>query len=279
MYLSSFSFIGILVSHLTTMLLDIQNLHISAPDKEIVHGVSLQIKPGEIHAIMGPNGSGKSTLSATLMGHPKYKATEGTVQFDGKDLMKMDPSQRAVAGLFLAFQYPKEIPGVNMVSFLRASYNAINKGRDKDFKALPLYNFKKLLQEKMELVGLSKAFMTRNTNEGFSGGEKKKAEVLQMALLEPRLAILDETDSGLDIDALRTICGAIEAVRKADQSLLMVTHYERMLKYLKPDYIHIMMDGKIVMSGGKELAAKLEEEGYDYVRKLLSEKNPLKVLK
>ena len=261
------------------MLLDIQNLHISAPDKEIVHGVSLQIKPGEIHAIMGPNGSGKSTLSATLMGHPKYKATEGTVKFSGKDLLKMDPSQRAAAGLFLAFQYPKEIPGVNMVSFLRASYNAINKARDSQFKPVPLYNFKKLLQEKMELVGLSKAFMARNTNEGFSGGEKKKAEVLQMALLEPKLAILDETDSGLDIDALRTICGAIEAVRKDDQSLLMVTHYERMLKYLKPDHIHIMMDGKIVMSGGKELAAKLEEEGYDYVRKLLSEKNPLKVLK
>lgn len=261
------------------MLLDIQNLFISAPDKEIVHGLSLQIKPGEVHAIMGPNGSGKSTLSATLMGHPKYKATKGKVKFNGKDLLKMDPSERAVAGLFLAFQYPKEIPGVNMVSFLRASYNAVNKARNKKFKPVPLYNFKKLLQEKMDLVGLGRAFMNRNTNEGFSGGEKKKAEVLQMALLEPKLAILDETDSGLDIDALRTICEAIRSVKKPAQSLLMVTHYERMLKYLKPDTIHIMMDGKIVLSGGKELAAKLEEEGYDYVRKILSEKNPLKVLK
>ncbi|MDP1695155.1 MAG: ATP-binding cassette domain-containing protein, partial [Candidatus Woesearchaeota archaeon] len=160
--------------------MDIQNLFISAPDKEIVHGLSLQIKPGEVHAIMGPNGSGKSTLSATLMGHPKYKVTKGKVKFGGKDLMKMDPSERAVAGLFLAFQYPKEIPGVNMVSFLRASYNAVNKARSKKFKPMPLYNFKKLLQEKMDLVGLGRAFMNRNTNEGFSVGEKKKAEVLQM---------------------------------------------------------------------------------------------------
>ncbi len=261
------------------MLLEIQNLFVSAPDKEIVKGLSLQIKPGEVHAIMGPNGSGKSTLSATLMGHPRYEVTKGKVKFNGKDLLQMDPSQRAAAGLFLAFQYPKEIPGVNMVSFLRASYNAVNKARDAKFKPLPLYNFKKILEEKMKLVGLSKTFMSRNTNEGFSGGEKKKAEILQMALLEPKLAILDETDSGLDIDALRTICEAISAAKTPEQSLLMVTHYERMLKYLKPDYIHIMMDGKIVLSGGKELAAKLEEEGYDYVRKILSEKNPLKVLK
>ncbi len=261
------------------MLLEIQNLFVSAPDKEIVKGLSLQIKPGEVHAIMGPNGSGKSTLSATLMGHPRYSVTKGNVRFNGEDLLEMDPSERAAAGLFLAFQYPKEIPGVNMVSFLRASYNAVNKARDPKFKALPLYNFKKLLEDKMKLVGLSKAFMSRNTNEGFSGGEKKKAEILQMALLEPKLAILDETDSGLDIDALRTICEAILAAKQPEQSLLMVTHYERMLRYLKPDYIHIMMDGKIVLSGGKELAAKLEEEGYDYVRKILSEKNPLKVLK
>jgi Fe-S cluster assembly ATP-binding protein len=261
------------------MLLDIQNLVINAADKEIVRGLSLQVKPGEVHAIMGPNGSGKSTLSSTLMGHPKYTVKKGKVKFNRKDLLKMDPSQRAAAGLFLAFQYPKEIPGVNMVSFLRAAYNAVNKARNKKFKPVPLYNFKKLLQEKMDLVGLGKAFMNRNANEGFSGGEKKKAEVLQMALLEPKLAILDETDSGLDIDALRTICKAIRSVKWADQSLLMVTHYERMLKYLKPDRIHIMMDGKIVLSGGKELAAKLEEEGYDYVRKILAEKNPLKLLK
>ncbi|QQR54887.1 Fe-S cluster assembly ATPase SufC [Candidatus Peregrinibacteria bacterium] len=261
------------------MLLDIQNLFISAPDKEIVHGLSLQIKAGEVHAIMGPNGSGKSTLSATLMGHPKYKVTKGKVKLNDKDLLKMDPSARAAAGLFLAFQYPKEIPGVNLVSFLRASYNAVNKARNKKFKPVPLYNFKKLLQEKMDLVGLGRAFMNRNVNEGFSGGEKKKAEILQMALLEPKLAILDETDSGLDIDALRTICEAILSAKKPEQSLLMVTHYERMLKDLKPDHVHIMMDGKIVLSGGKELAAKLEEEGYDYVRKILNEKNPLKIVK
>jgi len=259
--------------------LDIQNLQVSAGDKEIVKGLSLLVKPGEIHAIMGPNGSGKSTLSSTLMGHPKYKVTHGKVRFEGKDLLKMNPAERAVAGLFLAFQYPKEIPGVNLVSFLRAAYNAVNKARKKSFKPMPLYNFKKLLKEKMDLVGLGHGFMNRATNEGFSGGEKKKAEILQMALLEPKLAILDETDSGLDIDALRTICGAIKEVKKSKQSLLMVTHYERMLKYLKPDHIHIMMDGKIVMSGGKELAAHLEKEGYDYVRRKLAEKNPLKVIK
>jgi Fe-S cluster assembly ATP-binding protein len=261
------------------MMLSIKDLHISAEEKEIVKGLSLDIQAGEIHAIMGPNGSGKSTLSASLMGHPKYKITDGTVKFGGKDLLKMDPSQRAAAGLFLAFQYPKEIPGVKMVSFLRASYNAVHKARNKKFVAMPLYNFKKLLKEKMDLVGLSKSFMERNTNEGFSGGEKKKAEVLQLALLEPQLAILDEIDSGLDIDALKTICEAIRSVKQPGQSLLLVTHYERLLKYLKPDHIHIMMDGKIVLSGGKELAARLEEEGYDFVRKILSEKNPLKILK
>lgn len=263
----------------THHLLEIDDLRISVEEKEIVHGVSLEIKPGEIHAIMGPNGSGKSTLSSTLMGHPKYKVSEGKVTFEKADLLKMAPNERAAAGLFLAFQYPKEIPGVNMVSFLRAAYNAVNQARNKKFKPLPLYNFKKLLQEKMDLVGLGRGFMNRATNEGFSGGEKKKAEVLQMALLEPKLAILDETDSGLDIDALKTICEAIVEVKAPKQSILMITHYERMLKYLKPDHVHIMMDGKIVMSGGKELAAHLEKEGYDYVRRKLAEKNPLKVMK
>lgn len=261
------------------MLLDIQKLVIRAPDKEIVHGLSLQIQPGEVHAIMGPNGSGKSTLAATLMGHPKYKVTEGKVKFKGKDLLKMNPAERAGAGLFLAFQYPKEIPGVNLVSFLRAAYNALGKARSKKFQAMPLYTFKKMLNEKMDLVGLSRAFANRSMNEGFSGGEKKKAEVLQMALLEPSLAILDETDSGLDIDALRTICEAVCRVKQEMQSILLITHYERMLKYLKPDFVHIMMEGKIVLSGGMELVQELEKHGYDYVRGKVAEKNPLKILK
>jgi len=260
-------------------LLDICDLSIAVEGKEIVHGLSLVIKPGEVHAIMGPNGSGKSTLSSTLMGHPKYKVIGGSVKFEGKDLLKMKANERAAAGLFLAFQYPKEIPGVNLVSFLRAAYNAVNKARDGKFKPVPLYNFKKLLSDKMTLVGLAKVFTGRSMNEGFSGGEKKKTEVLQMALLEPKLAILDETDSGLDIDALRTICEAIVQVKQPQQSILMITHYERMLKYLKPDFIHIMMDGKIVLSGRKELAGELEQHGYDFVRAKLAEKNPLKILK
>ncbi len=261
------------------MLLDINKLTVSVADKEIVHELSLKIKAGEIHAIMGPNGSGKSTLSSTLMGHPKYKVNSGTALFNGTDLLDLAPHERSALGLFLAFQYPKEIPGVNMVSFLRASYNAINKARDPEFKPLPLYHFKKILNEKMDLVKLGRSFMERNTNEGFSGGEKKKAEILQMALLQPQLAILDETDSGLDIDALRTICEAIQSIKKPEQSILMITHYERMLSYLKPDFIHIMMEGKIVMSGDKELAKELEKHGYDYVRQKLAEGNPLKVLK
>lgn len=261
------------------MSLSIQNLHVAVGEKEIVRGLSLEIKPDEIHAIMGPNGSGKSTLSSALMGHPKYTVTDGSAQFEGQDLFAMNPSERAAAGLFLAFQYPKEIPGVNMVSFLRASYNAINKARDPKFKAMPLYHFKKLLQEKMALVGMNRSFMNRNANEGFSGGEKKKFEILHLALLEPKLAILDEIDSGLDIDALRTICEALLTVKKKDQSLVLVTHYERLLKAIQPDHIHIMMEGKIVLSGGRDLAAKLEEEGYDYVHRLLAEKNPLKLLK
>ncbi len=261
------------------MLLDIQKLFVRAPDKEIVHGLSLAIKEGEVHAIMGPNGSGKSTLAATLMGHPKYKVTAGKVKFRGKDLLKMNPAERAAKGLFLAFQYPKEIPGVNLVSFLRAAYNALGKARNKKFKAQPLYTFKKLLTEKMDLVGLPRAFANRAMNEGFSGGEKKKTEVLQMALLDPSLAILDETDSGLDIDALRTICEAIVLVKKPKQSILMITHYERMLKYLKPDTVHVMMEGKIVLSGGMDLVQELEKHGYDYVRGKLAEKSPLKILK
>jgi len=257
-------------------LLTIQNLKVEVDGKEILHGIDLTVGAGEIHAIMGPNGSGKSTLASTLMGHPKYKVTGGSVMLDGKDLLALKPDERAVAGLFLAFQYPKEIPGVNLVSFLRAAYNSVMGRREASFKPVPLYTFKKQIQTLMEQVQMPAKFLTRNLNEGFSGGEKKKAEILQMALLEPKLAVLDETDSGLDIDALKTICEAIVAVRKPEQSIVMITHYERMLKYIQPDHIHIMIDGKIVLSGGKELAEKLEKEGYDHVRKQLP--SSLKIL-
>lgn len=248
-------------------LLDIQNLSIVAEEKEIVRALSLQIKEGEIHALMGPNGSGKSTLAASLMGHPKYKVTGGNVRFQGKDLFKMKPHERAASGLFLAFQYPKEIPGVTVLSFLRAAYNAIKKARQGNtFKPVPLYTFKKILTSKIESVGLDPSFLNRNVNENFSGGEKKKSEVLQMTALEPKLSILDETDSGLDIDALKTICAAIRKTKKPKQSVLMITHYPRMLHYLKPDRVHVMMEGRIVTTGGKKLAEELEEKGYDFVR-------------
>lgn len=254
------------------VLLDIRDLHIGVEGQEIIHGVDLKIQPGEIHVIMGPNGSGKTTLSSALMGHPRYKILGGKVKLKGRDLLKMSPDERASAGLFLAFQYPKEIPGVSLLSFLRTAYNAVLKARKgKKFEPLSLYSFKKFLQEKVELVGLPRRFLERSINEGFSGGEKKKSEILQMAVLEPDLAILDETDSGLDIDALKNICHAITKIKKKSQSLLVVTHYERMLKYLKPDFVHIMMEGRVVESGGKELAKKLEKYGYEPIRlKILS---------
>ena len=243
-------------------MLVVENLKVAVDGQGILHGLDIKIKPGEIHAIMGPNGSGKSTLANTLMGHPKYEVTGGKAKFLKKDLLALDPEERAQLGLFLSFQYPKEIPGVNLVSFLRAAYNALNK----DKEPMSLYHFRKILEQKMDLVGLSPEFMNRALNEGFSGGEKKKAEILQMAVLEPKLAILDETDSGLDIDALKTVCEAIQAIRTSDQSILLVTHYPRILEYITPDKVHIMMDGKIVMSDGPELAVQLEKGGYDLVR-------------
>lgn len=255
-------------------LLTIHNLVAGVEDKEILHGLDLNIESGKIVAIMGPNGSGKSTLASVLAGHPKYRFISGAAQFASKDLFELKPDERAAAGLFLAFQYPKEIPGVNLVSFLRAAYNAVNKARDPQFQAVPLYSFKKLVQEKMDLVGLPRSFMNRNVNEGFSGGEKKKCEILQLALLEPELAILDETDSGLDIDALKMVCETVRKIKKPEQSIVMITHYERMLSLLKPDEVHILVSGKIVKSGGPELAAVLEKDGYDAFR----EKSSLKVL-
>lgn len=256
-------------------MLSVKNLKVAVDGEEILHGIDLNIKPGEVHAIMGPNGSGKSTLSNVLMGHSKYEVTDGLVKFMGEDLLELEPEERAQLGMFLAFQYPKEIPGVSVVSFLRAAYNSVRKGED----PISLYHFKKFLEEKMELVGLPLSFMSRSLNEGFSGGEKKKAEILQMAILEPQLAILDETDSGLDIDALKTICEAVKRVRKEGQSILLITHYPRILDYITPDKVHVLMDGKIVMEDGERLARKLEEKGYDYVREKVGIKDPgLKII-
>ncbi len=255
-------------------LLSIKNLIAGVAGKEILRELNLEIEAGKIVAIMGPNGSGKSTLANVLAGHPKYEQTSGEAKLGTKNLFDLKPEERAAHGLFLAFQYPKEIPGVNLVSFLRAAYNALNKARDPQFQPVPLYNFKKLVQEKMDLVGLPRAFMNRNVNEGFSGGEKKKCEILQLALLEPELAILDETDSGLDIDALKMVCETVRAIKKPHQTIVMITHYERMLSLLKPDEVHVLMNGKIVKSGGPELAGILENQGYEAFR----EKSSLKVL-
>jgi Fe-S cluster assembly ATP-binding protein len=253
-------------------LLSIHNLHVQVGQTPILHGVNLDIKAGEIHAIMGPNGSGKSTLAGSLMGHPDYTITEGTAEFCSKNLFDLSVTQRALEGLFLSFQYPKEIPGVSLLAMLRTAYNAVHQARDPEFKPVSLYLFKKKLAEYCTQMGLPKSFMERGLNEGFSGGEKKKAEMIQWALLQPQLAILDETDSGLDIDALKTVCETVAAFKKPEQSILMITHYERMLRYLKPDHIHIMMEGRILKSGGPELAQILEEKGYESLREELLEK-------
>lgn len=266
-------------------LLRLNGLKVSIDSIPILHGIDLEVRPGEIHAIMGPNGSGKSTLSAVLMGNPAYTVTQGKAVFEGANLLKLDPEDRAALGLFLSFQYPKEIPGVNLVSFLRASYNAVKKAQiagktqakksAQTFEPVSLFAFKKKVMDMMSLIGLPASFMERATNEGFSGGEKKKCEILQMALLEPKLAILDETDSGLDVDALKDICHAILAVRderkaRGDvQSIVLITHYQRILNYIMPDHVHVMMDGKIVMSGGADLAHTIEARGYDFVREHL----------
>jgi Fe-S cluster assembly ATP-binding protein len=251
-------------------LLSITNLHISVDDTEIIHGVSLEMKPGEVHAIMGPNGSGKSTLVNALAGHPKYAITKGTAIFQGKDLLKLAPHERAQAGLFLAMQYPKEISGVSLRSFLFAAYKAQMGARDPTIKAISPVRFQKTLEEQMRMLHMDPTFAERSVNKGFSGGEKKKSEVLQMRVLQPRLALLDETDSGLDVDALKTVAEGVESMRgtaakptdEAGFSALIVTHYARILQYIIPDHIHVMVAGKIVESGGKELAQRLEKEGY-----------------
>jgi Fe-S cluster assembly ATP-binding protein len=244
-------------------LLEIKNLRANAGDKEILKGITLTVNSGEVHAIMGPNGSGKSTLAQVLAGHPAYEVTGGSVLYDGKDLLDMEPEVRAQAGVFLAFQYPVEIPGVTNAYFLRAAYNEIRKARGEP--ELDPIDFYDLLEEKLKVVQWGPELAARAVNHGFSGGEKKRNEILQMAVLEPRLAILDETDSGLDIDALRIVADGVNALRSADRSMIVVTHYQRLLNYIVPDYVHVLADGQIARSGGKELAFELEARGYEWL--------------
>lgn len=247
-------------------LLSTTNLHVSVDSKEILHGLHLTIKQGEIHAIMGPNGSGKSTLVNAVAGHPRYSITQGDIEFQGKDITSVAPHERAVLGMFLAMQYPKEIAGVSMRSFLFAAYKAQMSARDPEFKAASPVRFQKLLEAEMQSLNMDTAFAERAVNKGFSGGEKKKSEVLQMRVLKPRLALLDETDSGLDVDALKIVAEGVQSMRGPDFSALIVTHYARILEYITPDYVHVMINGKIVESGGKELAQRLEKDGYEKFR-------------
>lgn len=241
-------------------MLEIKNLHASVEAKEILRGIDLTINPGEVHAIMGPNGSGKSTLAHVLAGRDGYQITQGEAIFEGKDLLAMLPEERAREGVFLAFQYPVEIAGVSNMYFLRAALNAIRKHRGLD--ELDAIDFLKMVREKMKILEMDESLMNRPVNEGFSGGEKKRNEIFQMAVLEPKLAILDETDSGLDIDALRTVSEGINRLRGPDRAIVLVTHYQRLLNYVVPDFVHVLADGRIVKSGGKELARELEEKGY-----------------
>jgi Fe-S cluster assembly ATP-binding protein len=242
------------------MSLEIQNLHVRTEEREILHGVDLTIAKGETHALMGPNGSGKSTLANTLMGNPAYEITEGRVLLDGEDITEADPDDRAKAGLFLAFQYPVSIPGVSVANFLRT---AINAKREEPIK---VKEFGQILKKNMEILRINREFTSRYLNDGFSGGEKKRAEILQLAMLEPAYAVLDETDSGLDIDALRIVSDGVNALRGPNMGSLIITHYTRILGYVRPDFVHIMLDGRIVQEGGAELADTLEDKGYDWVR-------------
>ena len=245
-------------------MLKIENLHASIGDKEILKGISLTVNKGEIHAIMGPNGSGKSTLSSVLVGNPNYEVTGGSVTFEGEDLLELEPEERAHQGLFMSFQYPVEIPGVSMVNFMRAALNERRKAQGLD--PIPAPEFLKLMKQKRELVELDSKLASRSVNEGFSGGEKKRNEIFQMAMLEPKLAILDETDSGLDIDALRVVSRGVNALRSAQRGIVLITHYQRLLDYIVPDFVHVLYHGRIVKTGPKELAMELEERGYDWIK-------------
>ncbi|HEU4649347.1 MAG TPA: Fe-S cluster assembly ATPase SufC [Gemmatimonadales bacterium] len=244
-------------------MLEIKDLRANASEKEILRGINLTVNPGEVHAIMGPNGSGKSTLAQVLAGHPAYEVTGGSALFEGQDLLDMEPEARAQAGLFLAFQYPVEIPGVTNAYFLRAAYNEIRKSKGLD-EVDPM-DFLDILEQKLKVVEWGPDIMSRAVNAGFSGGEKKRNEILQLAVLEPKLAILDETDSGLDIDALRIVAAGVNKLRSPDRSFVVVTHYQRLLNYIVPDFVHVLSNGRIVKSGGKELALELEARGYDWV--------------
>ena len=244
-------------------LLSVNNLHVSVEDTEILKGLSLDVNPGEVHAIMGPNGSGKSTLGNVLAGRDDYEVTEGSVSFDGEDLLEMDPEERTREGLFLAFQYPVELPGVSTHQFLRTAVNSVREHRGQD--ELSVGDFLKLMREKAAFVNLDPKLTQRSVNEGFSGGEKKRAEIFQMAMLDPRIAILDETDSGLDIDALRIVSDGVNKLRSEDRAFVLITHYQRLLNYITPDKVHVLVGGRIVRSGGPELAEELEEKGYDWL--------------
>lgn len=250
-----------------TSALEIKNLHVSIGDQPILKGIDLLVRQGETHALMGPNGSGKSTLAYTLAGHPAYVPTAGQVIFDGQDLLELEADERSRLGLFLAFQYPAAVPGVTLAKFLRQTINSRRQAIDPEDKGISIPEFRRFLKEKMDMLGIDPKFAGRYLNEGFSGGEKKRVEILQMATVEPRMAIMDETDSGLDIDALRIVSeGAVRLQEEFNMGLLVITHYQRILNYIKPDHVHIMLDGRIVESGGPDLALELEERGYDWIR-------------
>ena len=245
-------------------MLSINNLHARIDEKKILKGINLEIKPGEVHAIMGPNGSGKSTLASVLAGREDYEVTDGTVEFAGKDLLELSPEERAGEGLFLAFQYPVEIPGLSTTNFIKTAVNEVRKYRGEE--PLDAVAFLKLMKEKMAQTNIDQTLLSRSLNEGFSGGEKKRNEVFQMAMLQPKLAILDETDSGLDIDAIRIVANGVNKLRSKDNAVLLVTHYQRLLDYIVPDFVHVLYNGRIVKSGPKELALELEERGYDFIK-------------
>ena len=249
-------------------MLDITNLEVRTGDTDILRGLSLSVKAGEVHAIMGPNGSGKSTLAQVIAGHDAYEVTGGSITFNGNNLFDLEPEERAREGIFLGFQYPVEIPGVNNAYLLKAAMNARRKHQS--LPEIDAFEFLKLAREKMATLGMDPKFLNRGVNEGFSGGEKKRNEILQMAMLEPRLAILDETDSGLDIDAMKAVAGGINALRSPDRAIILITHYQRLLEYVEPDFVHVLSEGRIARSGDKSLALKLEEQGYEWVREAAS---------
>jgi len=244
-------------------MLKIKNLHAIVESQEILKGINLDVNPGEIHAVMGPNGSGKSTLASVLAGHPKFEVTRGSILFNGKDLLEMEPEDRAREGLFLSFQYPVEIPGVSMVNFMRAAINEQRKYKGED--PISATDFLKMMRDKRELLGMDSQLVSRSVNEGFSGGEKKKNEIFQMAMINPLLAILDETDSGLDIDALRVVAAGVNKLQTKENATILITHYQRLLEYIKPDFVHVLYDGKIIKSGGPDLAMELESKGYEWL--------------